>query len=368
MIMKKTAYIILLIGLSLLTLLIISTNESNINKRTNSDIVSLDSTISNIENDYQYFQECGFALKAPCLLVDVSQQVSDDFFLNYGGITDKENPNKITFYQVIVNRLPIGSKDLPKQKLSNLADAIMERSLSGFTNCKAIKFSYNEYPGYVAECTTNSYFQKGVMFWKDNFIITLTVITNDMPNEKFNKFTNSFKSISDLSESVNHNVKIAEPSAVLNKEYSNEYFSLKYPTSWQIINEDNQVTNQTNISVQIIEKQKNNYDFSPNINIIVSSNKWKEPTSYLAKQTIFQNRKLLNSYHLIEQKNDIVLSNCKGSSIEYTFNMQGYILYGIQYIVKKHDNTTFIITLTVDNKKIKQNDIINSIINSLVIK
>ncbi|MCF2594920.1 DcrB-related protein, partial [Bacteroides caecigallinarum] len=141
------------------------------------------------------------------------------------------------------------------------------------------------------------------------------------------------------------------------------------PTSWQIINEDNQVTNQTNISVQIIEKQKNDYDFSPNINIIVSSNKWKEPTSYLAKQTISQNRRLLNSYHLIEQKNDIVLSNCKGSSIEYTFNMQGYILYGIQYIVKKHDNTTFIITLTVDNnKKIKQNDIINSIINSLVIK
>ena len=49
MIKKKTAYIIILIGLSLLTLLIISTNKKNINKRTNSDIVSLDSTILNIE-------------------------------------------------------------------------------------------------------------------------------------------------------------------------------------------------------------------------------------------------------------------------------------------------------------------------------
>lgn len=365
---KKWMLVIILMGLSVLALLIKSINDSSINESTNSEVISLDSTLS-IEDEYQYFQECGFAVKAPCLLNDVSQQASGDFFLNYGGITNKENPDKIAFYQVIVNRLPIGYKDLNKQKLSQLVDKLMKKSFEKLNNCKSIRFSYDEYPGYTAECTTNGYGQKGVVFWKDEFIICLTVISNDNLNSKYNKFTNSFKNISVLSESANSNEKITESSVALNKQYSNKYFSLKYPTSWQIVQEDNQVTSKTNISVQIMEKQKNDYDFSPNINIIVSSKRWKEPTSYLAEQTIYQNRKLLDSYHMIRQKNDIIINNCKGSSIEYTFNMQGYILRGIQYIVKKQDNTTFIITATVDdNKETKQNDIINNIINTLIIQ
>ena len=42
-------------------------------------------------------------------------------------------------------------------------------------------------------------------------------------------------------------------------------------SSWQIIQEENQVTNNTAISLQIMERQKNDYDFRPNINIIVSN-------------------------------------------------------------------------------------------------
>ena len=59
--------------------------------------------------------------------------------------------------------------------------------------------------------------------------------------------------------------------------YSNEYFSIKYPTTWQIVQDDNQVTGNTTVSVQIMEKLKNDYDFRPNINIIVSKKKWSEP-------------------------------------------------------------------------------------------
>lgn len=159
------------------------------------DTPLLDSTEIIRECEYQYFNECGFAVKTPCLLEDVSQQVSGDFFLNYGGIANKDNPNKITFYQVIVNRLPIGYKNLSKNELDNLVDGLMKKEINRFSNSKPIKFSYSEYPGYAMECTTKGYGQKGVMFWKDNFIICLTVMTNEDLNEKFNAFTNSFKEI-----------------------------------------------------------------------------------------------------------------------------------------------------------------------------
>lgn len=164
-----------------------------------------DSANLNID-DYQYFYECGFAIKTPCILKDASQQASGNFFLNYGGIINGDNPSKMTAYQVIVNRLPIGYKELSKHELSSLVDGLMRKGFDRFSNIKSIRFSYDEYPGYVAECTTKGYAQKGVMFWKDNFIICLTVITNDRLNEKFNEFTNSFKNV----ESSNLKIKSSQ--------------------------------------------------------------------------------------------------------------------------------------------------------------
>ena len=39
---------------------------------------------------------------------------------------------------------------------------------------------------------------------------------------------------------------------VLENEYSNKYFSLKYPSTWQIYQENTQLTAQTTIQLQII--------------------------------------------------------------------------------------------------------------------
>jgi (2Fe-2S) ferredoxin len=174
--------------------------------------------------------------------------------------------------------------------------------------------------------------------------------------------------ISSNSDTNNQSIKATtDPS--LNKQYSNEYFSIKYPTTWQIVQDDNQVTGNTTVSVQIMEKLKNDHDFRPNINIIVSKKKWSEPTSYLAQNTIAQNKQIMDSYHLLEQNDDIYINNCQGSVIDYTFNIQGYKLHGIQYIVKKKDNTTFIITATTDAARhSKQKVIANTMINSLKIK
>lgn len=184
------------------------TKEHMHNALQQTDTTLLDSAYFFSEDKYQYFQVCGFAIKAPCKLKDVSQQASGKFFLNYGGIINEDNPSKMTAYQVIVNRLPIGYKDLSKHELSSLVDGLMRKSLDKFSSSKAVKFSYDEYPGYTMECTTNGYAQKGVMFWKDNFIICLTVITNDRLNEKFNRFTNSFKSIPKVNTKLSQNIRM----------------------------------------------------------------------------------------------------------------------------------------------------------------
>lgn len=154
----------------------------------------------------------------------------------------------------------------------------------------------------------------------------------------------------------------------LEKEYSNKYFSLRYPSSWQVVQDDNNATATTVISLQIMQKQMNDYDFRPNINIIVSNTKWAEPTSYLAQQTSQNNRKVVSTYKQLSIS-DTEISGCKGSLLSSSMYLQGYSMRSDQYIVKKSDNTTYIITATTDlNKYQAQMAIINEILKSLVIK
>lgn len=154
----------------------------------------------------------------------------------------------------------------------------------------------------------------------------------------------------------------------LENEYSYKYFSLKYPSTWQIVQDNNQATATTTISVQIMEKKKNDVDFRPNINIIVSATKWTEPASYLAQQTSQNNRKVVSTYKQLSIS-DTEISGCKGSLLSSSMYLQGYSMRSDQYIVKKSDNTTFIITATTDSNKYQsQMAVINEILKSLVIK
>ena len=320
---------------------------------------------NNKENYYQSFDDYGFAITAPCKLRDVSHQSSGDFVVNYAGVINENNLDKVVFYQVMAIDVPIGYKDLSNSEYEELVDTLIKSSMSKMSNCKKVKFGYEEYNGYVGETIVNGYRQKGVTFCKENLIITLTVITNDGLNEKFNEFTNSFRNIP-----ASCPIKMErKPSVVLEKQYSNKYFNLKYPSSWQIIQDDNQVTNNTAIYLQVMEIQKNNSDFRPSVNIIVSSQKRMESASELARVTIMQQKQYFGDYNLIRQTNNIVLSKANGCVIEYQVNVQGYLLYGIQYIVKKPDNTTFTITGTMDASKYQeQQNIIEKIIKSLIIK
>lgn len=162
---------------------------------------------------------------------------------------------------------------------------------------------------------------------------------------------------------------IAGSSQNLEKEYSNNYYSLRYPSSWQIIQDDNYATETTVISLQIMQKQLNDYDFRPNINIIVSATKWAEPTSYLARQTADNNKGVVPNYVEISINNNVEIDGYKGSLLSSRWEYQGFKMRGDQYIVKKADNTTFIITATTDYKKHQEQiKVINEILKSIIIK
>ena len=141
------------------------------------------------------FPEYGFSLDAPCEMKDVSAHSSGDFLINYGGVTDGDNPEKMAAYQLIVIRVPVGYKDLSKDEYEKMVDKALKMQAQKFKVFKPIRFSYDEYPGYACETTHNGYGQKGVYFVKENYIIALTVISNNNLEAKFNKFTNCFKSL-----------------------------------------------------------------------------------------------------------------------------------------------------------------------------
>ena len=154
----------------------------------------------------------------------------------------------------------------------------------------------------------------------------------------------------------------------LDKTYTNKHFSLRYPSSWQIVQEDNQATKSAIISLQIMEKRKNDVDFCPNINIIVSNKKWEEPTSFIAKQVSESYKNSMTKYKEIRVI-EATVGNCCGSVLQYSYTIQGYYLRGDQYILKKEDNTTFIITVTTDgNKYQEQMKVISEILESIEIK
>lgn len=335
--------------------------------RGNQDSTSLDmDSVAVVEDFNLEFPEYGFTIAAPCLMKDVSAYSSGNFLINYGGTTDENDPKRMAAYQLIVGRIPIGHKDLSHAKYEKMIDDLLKSQMQNFKSYKAIKFGYEEYNGYVCETSTNGYAQKGVIFVKDNLIITLTVISNDNLEARFNKFTNGFKSIDLQRESAS--IKIEDKSSELDKQYSNAYFSLCYPSSWQVVQDDNQVTPNTSIAVQIMEKQKNDVDFRPNINIIVSSKKWEESASYLTRQTSQNNKRLIPNYKQLGIS-DTQVGGCKGSLLESIVKLQGYTLHSSQYIVKRADNTTFIITATTDNRKHKeQMKTINAILKSIQIK
>ena len=169
---------------------IVSCQNASSNKSLNSLPVGNSATYT------KEFPEFGFAITAPCQLNNVSNQSSGNFEANFGGIVNQEDRENMAAYQVIVNKLPVGYKNLSDIELEEFIDKTISENMAGFRNVRKISFSDEGYLGYVGDSENNGLKQRGVVFSKGRFIIALTVLSNSNLVERFNKFTNSFKVLS----------------------------------------------------------------------------------------------------------------------------------------------------------------------------
>ncbi|WP_297066899.1 PsbP-related protein [uncultured Duncaniella sp.] len=153
----------------------------------------------------------------------------------------------------------------------------------------------------------------------------------------------------------------------LSEIYSNSKFSIRYPSNWEVVQENAQATVNTTIAVQIMQKVTNEYDFRPNVNIIVSKDKRTETTASLARVSYNQASKLGFTTNLIGIR-DCQVNGKNGSIAEYIATVEGYKLHIYQYIVKKKDNSTFVITMTLDHNNLgTQKSLSQQIIDSIKI-
>lgn len=184
-------------SLRLLSIVMVSTFLCGCGQVANKQIAAVDTdSVAAVEEDFHLdFPQYGFSIDAPCVMEDVSAQASGDFLINYGGVTDGNSREKMAAYQLIVTRVPIGYKDLSKEQYEEAVDKALRSQVQRFKSFNPVRFSYDEFPGYACETTHNGYGQKGVMFAVENYIIALTVISNNDLDAKFNKFTNGFKRI-----------------------------------------------------------------------------------------------------------------------------------------------------------------------------
>lgn len=153
----------------------------------------------------------------------------------------------------------------------------------------------------------------------------------------------------------------------LSEIYSNSKFSIRYPSNWEVVQENAQVTANTTIAVQIMQRGTNEYDFRPNVNIIASKYKRTETTASLARVSYNQAKELGFATNLIDIY-DCQINGNNGSIAEYIATVDGYKLHIYQYIVKKKDNSTFIITMTLDHNNLRvQKSLSHQIVDSIKI-
>lgn len=143
------------------------------------------------------------------------------------------------------------------------------------------------------------------------------------------------------------------------KTCSTAQYSIKYPSNWERSINGTQVI--------FMQHRINDYDFMPSVNIIVENRKRTESTYYLAQGT-YDKMKNLGITVGSASINSVSVAGLSGHSWSCNIMMNGFNLYEIQYIIKKSDNTTFIISAMVEtNKKSTQLKIVDTMLSTLSI-
>ncbi len=152
-------------------------------------------TQDGVSNEFtKAFEEYGFSVTAPCVLEDESShKMGNDAY--YAGTENPDDPENATGYQVVVKKLPEGSKGFADLSEEEQNEQMGQMKDSGLTNVDKVLFSDNKYPGFVGDKNQDGSMVRTVMFCKDGSIIILSVQSKTDLDQKFEQFTHSFKVI-----------------------------------------------------------------------------------------------------------------------------------------------------------------------------
>ena len=150
------------------------------------------------------------------------------------------------------------------------------------------------------------------------------------------------------------------------QEYSNEYFSVKYPSSWLL--DDSYDTIRLVSGVTIRDFNSFGTDYYSNVLIYVSKEKVKGSPEYIAESVKSYLSLYVDSFKALKIEN-LTFSGCSATVMEYIMKMDGRKLKGVQYTIKRSDDTLYYITITCLKKNFKKvSKTTNKIVDSITIK
>ena len=118
-------------------------------------------------------------------------------------------------------------------------------------------------------------------------------------------------------------------------------FSISYPANWEIGDNLNEM-----IKVSFLAPIMND-NFRNNVNVISSKKTSSLEEIFQTEQNVIRNNKqIFNDYKLVGKEN-VTINGINGLKITANWGISGIKIVGIQYILKKADNTTYTITFTI---------------------
>jgi len=133
---------------------------------------------------YQVFSEYQFAVKCPAILKEVSRQSNDNFDFNYEGSNDD------TFYQIMIIRIPDGTRDMSKNEYREFLQNMFGNKGGG----KHVLWGEENLPAYLLDdYVQDGYKGRGIAVERNGRVYAINILTNSNLKAKFNGFTNNFQ-------------------------------------------------------------------------------------------------------------------------------------------------------------------------------
>ena len=290
-------------------------------------------------------------IKDNILTINYSFKISD------GGnhVNGKFVPNIYMHFYTIVIDIP---KSILHRSTKEYWHSISISSSEGIKIIKSVKDQYNKETYYVddwgievnSEALESKIYNAFNDIWNKNQITTQSSAASDKRTP-----ASSSKPI----QQYNQNTKLFE----------NNYFSFRYPTSWDLASENGQKIDNNTPSVVIMKHRKNDYEFCPSVNVILGYKKINETPYSIAYNSYKVMKDIVPSAQLIGNVEKTELAGHQGAKVTVEFIMNGVHFRNTQYVIQIKNNIMLALTVGLEAENfIEQQKVTNEILQTLKIK